>query len=370
MTHSNAHPARCIPRKPFLPRMNSLRLTTFASALASLLSASAPAQSAPSVGSISPDQPFAVRAAPPATSFLPASLDEFEGKILVLMLMTPWCPICQSNAIAVGDGILAHFNAPSRGHLLGRNEQGVEIWSLLLSTEPAATWDSTNASFSAAQGFHQWGIDADVNRADPRLLLGHYRGGFIASNNLNDWGQDRRRLVILNLVENSPTHQYREVMFNQNAFDSSFFASARAAINAVQPGPALLTFAQWAVDSILPLGAAGPDDDPDSDGVSNLAEFFHGTDPLVADSSSELGRLVQVPAGLRFVYPRAKARSGVTVEHLVSPDLVHWSVVADPVLHVTDAGDHERVELVLPEAAGPLGTEATPSFYRLRLTNR
>ncbi len=120
--------------------------------------------------SISTNQSFAVRN---GTTFANSTLDAYEGKILVVMLMTPWCPFCQSNARAVGDGILDPFHATSRGSLRGKNNQGIEIDSLLLSTEPAAQWDSTNASFATSNAYEKWGLDANSQRQSPRLALGY-----------------------------------------------------------------------------------------------------------------------------------------------------------------------------------------------------
>jgi hypothetical protein len=187
---------------------------------------------APPVGSIAKNVSFAVRA---GEGFKKSSLNAYQGKILVVMLMTPWCPICQSHASAVGDGILDHFNSPSRKKLRGKNANGVEIESLLLSTEEATQWDSVNRLFAPQNSFMNWGLDARIDRTEPRTLLGYFRGGFINSNNLNDWGDDRRRLVVINLVKDSETHRYRQIVINQNAFSSRDASAARAAINAIKP---------------------------------------------------------------------------------------------------------------------------------------
>ncbi len=195
--------------------------------ISSLVNAAAPA-----VGSISADQQFAQRS---GTSFSNTSLNDYEGKILILMMMTPWCPICQSNARAVGSGLVSYFDNASRGTLRGKNDNGVPIESLLLSNEEAAQWDSVNQSFASTNGFKQWGLDANVQRQNPRELLGYYRGGFINSSNLYDWGNDRRRVVVLNLVKGSNSHAFREIVINQNSFSSSNNAAARAAINGIQP---------------------------------------------------------------------------------------------------------------------------------------
>lgn len=187
---------------------------------------------APAVGSVSTNQSFARNS---GSGFANTSLDDYEGKILIVMMMTPWCPICQSHAQAVGNGLLDHFDDASRGSLRGKNDNGVPIQSILLSTEEAATWDSVNESFSTTNGFKQWGLDANAQRDNPRRSLGYYRGGFINSSNLYDWGNDRRRLVVLSLVRNSASHSFREIVINQNTYSSGNNAAARAAINGVTP---------------------------------------------------------------------------------------------------------------------------------------
>ncbi len=185
---------------------------------------------APAVGSVSENQGFALHS---GATFSSTSLNDYEGKILVLMMMTPWCPICQSHAQSVGSGLLEHFNNPSRGSLRGKNNHGVPIQSVLLSTEEAASWDSVNLSFSNTHGFDRWGLDANTQRQNPRELLGYFRGGFINSSNLYNWGNDRRRVVVLNLVKGSASHSFREIVINQNSYSSDDHTAARAAINRI-----------------------------------------------------------------------------------------------------------------------------------------
>jgi thiol-disulfide isomerase/thioredoxin len=88
----------------------------------------------PPVGSTSNSRSFAIRN---GNSFMNVDLTDYEGKILLIMMMTPWCPTCQSTSQAVGDGILDHFDATTRGTLRGKNANGMEIHSILLSTEEA-----------------------------------------------------------------------------------------------------------------------------------------------------------------------------------------------------------------------------------------
>ena len=189
------------------------------------------------VGATSNNRDFAIRS---GNIFKNVDLTDYDGKILLIMMMTPWCPTCQSTSQAVGDGILDHFNASSRGTLRGKNANGIEIHSILLSTEEAEAWDGVNASFASTNGYAEWGLDANAQRNNPRQNLGYFRGGFIESTDLHDWGNDRRRVVTLNLVKNSASHAYREIIINQNSFSSADNSAARSAINAIQTAPVII----------------------------------------------------------------------------------------------------------------------------------
>ncbi len=213
-------------------RISTNRRKVIQSILSVVIASTLANAAAPAVGSVSANQQFARNT---GSGFSTANLDDYEGKILILMMMTPWCPICQSNARAVGSGLLGYFDDPSRGSLRNMNDNGVPIQSLLLSNEEAAQWDSVNQSFANTNNFKQWGLDANVQRQNPRELLGYYRGGFINSSNLYDWGNDRRRIVVLNLVKGSASHSFKEIIINQNSFSSSNNSAARAAINRILP---------------------------------------------------------------------------------------------------------------------------------------
>lgn len=345
------------PPRRLLPVLTTTPVKTTACLLATALTASA---MEPSSGSLSAPQTFAVRN---GTQFANSSLDAYEGKILVIMMMTPWCPFCQSNASAVGDGILDPFNATSRGVLRGKNDHGIEIRSLLLSTEPAAQWDATNSTFATNNGYQQWGLDATAQRQSPRVMLGYYRGGYpngINSSNLYDWGEDRRRVTVLNLVRDSASHGYREIVLNRNAFSASDAAAARAMINSITPPPETLTFAAWGGGLSFPAGQSDADDDPDRDGSVNLLEFFHGTHPLQPGSRDSGSEFVREGTALKLVYRRAKNRSGITVEHRTSGNLNDWEVLDGPLPEsVVDLGEVEEVAVTLPTSAGPA------RFYQL-----
>ncbi len=231
------------------------------------LSAGASLAGGPAVGDISSNRAFAVRS---GSSFVNKNFDDYEGKILVVMEMTPWCPTCQSNAQAVGVGINTFFNASSRGTLRGKNDKGIPIETIMLSTEEAASWDDVNASFSSTNGYDQWGLDATAGRNNPRTMLGYFRGGFIADTDLHAWGNDRTRLAVINLVRNSASHSYREIILNQNFFNSSQNTSARNAINAIQTAP-VITIPNITTNPTSTTIASG--------GTANLTIVATGTSP-------------------------------------------------------------------------------------------
>ena len=227
----------------------------------------------------------------------------------------------------------------------------------------AAQWDSTNASFATSNAFEKWGLDANAQRQNPRIALGYYRGGFpdgVNSSNLYDWGEDRRRVVVLNLVPNSASHGYREIVINQNAFDSSDASTAQALVNSILPAPVTTTFAQWIAGHAFASGTSGPDDDPDRDGSVNLLEFFHGTHPLQAASRDTGPNLVREGNTLRLVYRRAKNIGGFTLQHQTSDTLAGWQALSPVTPQVTaDLGSVEEVSVTVPAGSG------TGRFFRL-----
>jgi thiol-disulfide isomerase/thioredoxin len=198
-----------------------------------LLSLALPSLSAPpQAGTKSRNFSFALDG---TKGFKNTRLGAYDGGILVIMFMTPWCPICQSYSKSVGDDILKYYNSGTRGKLRGKNLHGVPVSSVLLSTEPAVGWDLLNEQFATRNGFDRWGLDARPNRARPRTLLGYFRGGFIPSANLYDWGDDRRRLVVINLNRKSTKHAYREILVNQTIFTTADVANVRSQIDSVKP---------------------------------------------------------------------------------------------------------------------------------------
>jgi uncharacterized repeat protein (TIGR01451 family) len=67
-------------------------------------------------------------------------------------------------------------------------------------------------------------------------------------------------------------------------------------------------FDAWAAGVAWDGAAAGRDDDPDGDGLTNFEEYLAGTDPLSAESVLRITSLRAVPEGLEIRWPSAAGR--------------------------------------------------------------
>jgi len=84
----------------------------------------------------------------------------------------------------------------------------------------------------------------------------------------------------------------------------------------------------WATNHLSSVPSqSGPTDDPDSDGVANLAEYAFGTDPLVSDSIG--GAILPLPLESNGVFKveifeRAGHRPGVQIDLDATASLTNW----------------------------------------------
>ena len=105
---------------------------------------------------------------------------------------------------------------------------------------------------------------------------------------------------------------------------------------------------------------AGPNGDPDGDGMSNLAEYKAGTDPMKTDSALRVLKIEAVASGpgeapmIALRWPTIASKRYV-VERSAALD-GGWTAVGDPI-----AGDGQLAEFIDPSAAD------RPHFYRVRL---
>jgi hypothetical protein len=242
------------------------------------------------------------------------------------------------------------------------NDNGVPIRSLLLSTEPGSNWDSTNASYATNNSYQQWGLDASPQRTSARVVLGYYRDGVAAPAVL---GEDRRRIVVINLTEASPTRAFREILISQGSFSSSDNATARASINSVAAPLPELTFSAWSSGFTFPAGKSGTDDDADDDGVANIWEYFSGTHPVMASSRSTGPAISRTGNSSTLSFRRARGLGGFTLRYLRSTSLSGWSPVPIEELGISEAelipGVVDQLQVSFPESSDP------NAFFRLEI---
>jgi hypothetical protein len=111
--------------------------------------------------------------------------------------------------------------------------------------------------------------------------------------------------------------------------DAGGLSFERALTVTVTAAPVLTPFQQWAATSGLTAGVNdGISQDPDSDGLANIAEFVLGGNPLVASPGVALAAS-RIGSDYVFDFDRVDASEGaVTVVFRYSTDLVTWTDVA------------------------------------------
>lgn len=136
-------------------------------------------------------------------------------------------------------------------------------------------------------------------------------------------------------------------------------ALSQAEVAALYSPPPAETFASW-IDNLPsppPAGLRGANDDPDGDGVSNLAEYGLGGDPANAASAP---RPVVARAGglLTLSYPRARAGLVYVVETATDVGVGPWTT--DGVTQDTTATVGQLATASVPDTGGR-------RFLRLRI---
>lgn len=275
-----------------------------------------------------------------------AQLTDYDGKIVMVMFMTPWCPTCTTEARNVGSNIAKHFKDNG-----GVNANGVPVVSLLLSTETAGgSSDSTTQSIASLNGYDFAGLDSKANRTEPREALGYFRGAAATP-----WPvSDRRRLVVINSAANTNEPQW-QILHSEQFSNSQTVRNIIDEISVTLP-PTGTTFAAWATENSLTAGENGPLDDPDGDGAENALEFSAGTDPL-SGALFPTYDLKQITTGFTLTYTRLVSAinltrtwqtgplDAVTIEYILSAE--------DMVTAPTTDEDVEKVTVALPPDFGP-----------------
>ena len=134
------------------------------------------------------------------------------------------------------------------------------------------------------------------------------------------------------------------------------------------PGSDGPTYTQWKIFYFPAAGENSSDNaDPDGDGATNLAEYMHGTNPVVSEDQSVFVprlTLVNDGSGTNYAYTYRKPQYRPSAQYQVqqSGDLVQWANVNDTLTGI-NAGVETRSVNISTAAATP-----TKLFYRLRTT--
>lgn len=181
-----------------------------------------------------------------------------------------------------GSKIISQFDDASRGPNQGRNDHGVLVHFILVSTEIETSWEFSIENLRSGFGFPKAAVDVDPNRVSgARSAWAFFRGAPTPDPSFLPFAQ-RRRMVIINNQSNAEGLELREILINELPENSGAISRAAeqsmlSAINSVRPGIALPDN-----DGDGDPDVSDPDDD--NDGLPDEVETALGLDPLTADS--------------------------------------------------------------------------------------
>jgi hypothetical protein len=124
--------------------------------------------------------------------------------------------------------------------------------------------------------------------------------------------------------------------------------------------------AGWFGTNVSNAAIAGPNADPDGDGVPNLLEFAVGGNPLVSDATNVVVRGLSFSAAqFAIQYLQRNPPGSIGVQFQSSGDLLNWSNTAPAAAtSLQNFGGSSLYQAVFP-------LQITPQFFRIRysLTN-
>jgi|GEM_PF-1478068 len=146
----------------------------------------------------------------------PASLEDLKGSIVFLEWFAYWCPFCQAAAQEIGPGIVEYY-ADQDG-----NFNGLPVRHIALNLEP-------NLQSSTQAFINFYGLQTVWNDFDRAVANRFHLGG-------------QPLFAIINLVEDSPTHHYGELLYTASGYgDLNFpiqtFRQAIDRVQAAEPNP-------------------------------------------------------------------------------------------------------------------------------------
>ncbi|MEN8693981.1 MAG: hypothetical protein ACN4GG_08090 [Akkermansiaceae bacterium] len=257
----------------------------------------------------------------------------------------------------LGNEIHRFFDSATRGDLAGKNDNGVEVETILLSLE-TMNFDGSVLSVSNNNGFDSRGLDSLNDRtSEIRDGFSFYRG--VASSpppGALGFAQRRRIVVIDATTPGSPVVRHNDLPLSSGALGATNVNLIRAALNNAEAPSAGTTFEAWAAENSVTTGSNGPLDDPDQDGWENALEFSAGTDPKDRYSfpSQELER---TETGFIMTYTRYMPAINLTRTWLSGPlnavNTKYIPLETDTTVESTSDPDVEKVTITLPSDFGP-----------------
>lgn len=254
------------------------------------------------------------------------------------------------------DNIIDFFGSSERGVNAGRNDQGVEVEFLLLSTETSSSFDNSINNAANFNGFTAKGPDCLPDRVTLiRNGFSFFRGTVTTPPPGSLDFADRRRMVVVDVtIPADLAIKYNDQPLDSGALSGGMVSTIRAAINSVAPAPMGLSYESWRTGMAFPSGQDGPNDDPDGDGDDNLLEFCAGSDPVDATSLAQ-GVLTKTPTGFLYTYRQAREIVGVThtLQAGLLANLVDFTPEASDVTTTAICSEVDKISVALPPGFGP-----------------
>ncbi len=207
------------------------------------------------------------------------------------------------------------------------------------------TVTNNTAPFTVGKAAYVWGFRGGIESSD-WILFRAPNWTWPAPNAMNPFGLDwdaAHATAIVGAV---------------NPAGNPFLAKA-SSIEAASPAT---TWLQWREDQLAGL-AAGPMDDPDHDGVSNILEYVFGTPPSQPNARPSISQQLTAVASQRFLEFSLARRidhpAQLTVE--VSSDLTNWSSGPSATQVITDTPTALIVRDLMP-----VGPDAPARFMRVK----
>ncbi len=257
------------------------------------------------------------------------SLYDFEGKIVVLDFFAYWCAPCQTSSPDLENNVAKYFEEDNG------NVAGVPVVLIGVNIE-------MNNSGATDQFVENSGMS----------LVGD-------DNNSQGWRKYGKGYVphfaVVNGVAGANYQQWEVLHSNYGYRGANFY---KGVVNRVEYSEVVAgSFEDWAEKQSLPNDEAGPEDDPDKDGRSNLMEYASGTDPIDPISQNDCDCENNGNGTVSLHYTTANDPQGIVDRIEYSYDLQNWQeyLEANAIKIETPGIAHTDIEFIINHGGpGPI----------------